>query len=98
MQVGLGIIKTSTANALDVSNSVKAEIEAINKRLPADKYIPVVVFEPNHLQLLHGGPEGRRSYLDDLLEQIGGAVLPLFPQPAFRTTLSRCAHSGLVSR
>lgn len=40
------------------------------KRLPSDKYIPVVVFEPNHLQLLHGGPELRRSYLDDLLEQI----------------------------
>jgi len=36
LQVGLGIIKTSTANALDVSNSVKAEIEAINKRLPTD--------------------------------------------------------------
>ncbi|MEO6172125.1 MAG: efflux RND transporter permease subunit, partial [Arenimonas sp.] len=36
LQVGLGIIKTSTANALDVSNAVKAEVDAINKRLPAD--------------------------------------------------------------
>ncbi|MGH8051583.1 MAG: efflux RND transporter permease subunit [Arenimonas sp.] len=36
LQVGLGIIKTSTANALDVSNSVKDEVEAINKRLPVD--------------------------------------------------------------
>jgi multidrug efflux pump len=35
-QVGLGIIKTSTANALDVSNAVKQEVEAINKRLPVD--------------------------------------------------------------
>jgi len=31
--------------------------------------LPVVVFEPNNLQLLHGQPELRRSYLDNLLEQ-----------------------------
>jgi DNA replication and repair protein RecF len=31
--------------------------------------LPVVLFEPNHLQLLHGSPEGRREYLDSLLEQ-----------------------------
>jgi multidrug efflux pump len=36
LQVGLGIIKTSTANALDVSNAVRQEVEAINKRLPSD--------------------------------------------------------------
>jgi DNA replication and repair protein RecF len=30
----------------------------------------VVLFEPNHLQLLSGKPESRRDYLDDLLEQI----------------------------
>jgi DNA replication and repair protein RecF len=31
--------------------------------------LPVVLFEPNHLQLLHGAPEFRRNYLDDILEQ-----------------------------
>jgi multidrug efflux pump len=36
LQVGLGIIKTSTSNALEVSNSVKQEVDAINKRLPSD--------------------------------------------------------------
>ena len=36
LQVGLGIIKTSTSNALDVSNEVKAQVEEINKRLPVD--------------------------------------------------------------
>ncbi len=36
LQVGLGIIKTSTSNALDVSREVKAQVEEINKRLPAD--------------------------------------------------------------
>ena len=38
-------------------------------RLMLNHTLPVVLFEPNHLQLLHGSPDGRRSYLDDLLEQ-----------------------------
>ncbi len=39
-------------------------------RLSLQKTIPTVLFEPNHLRLLHGSPENRRDYLDDLLEQI----------------------------
>jgi DNA replication and repair protein RecF len=39
------------------------------QRLSRQKTLPVVVFEPNHLQLLSGPPELRRSYMDDLLEQ-----------------------------
>lgn len=39
------------------------------KRLTTQYQLPVVLFEPNHLMLLGGPPEGRRSYLDDLLEQ-----------------------------
>lgn len=39
------------------------------KRLGLQHTLPVVLFEPNHLQLLHGSPEQRRDYLDDLLEQ-----------------------------
>lgn len=39
---------------------------------------PVVLFEPNHLQLLHGQPEHRRIYLDNLLEQT---------IPTYKTTL-----------
>lgn len=38
-------------------------------RLSLPKTLPVVLFEPNHLQLLHGAPEARRGFLDDLLEQ-----------------------------
>lgn len=38
-------------------------------RLPFDKLLPVVVFEPNDLQLLIRGPEQRREYLDNLLQQ-----------------------------
>ncbi|PIZ61578.1 DNA replication/repair protein RecF, partial [Candidatus Saccharibacteria bacterium CG_4_10_14_0_2_um_filter_52_9] len=39
------------------------------KRLTITHSLPVVLFEPNHLRLLSGGPEARRDYLDDLLEQ-----------------------------
>jgi DNA replication and repair protein RecF len=34
------------------------------------KTVPVVLFEPNHLLLLHGGPELRREFMDELLEQL----------------------------
>lgn len=38
------------------------------KRLSLQHTLPVVLFEPNHLQLLSGSPERRRNYLDELLE------------------------------
>lgn len=40
------------------------------KRLPLQYNTPIVLFEPNHLRLLHGGPDQRRDYLDDFLERI----------------------------
>ncbi|HSX46306.1 MAG TPA: DNA replication and repair protein RecF [Candidatus Saccharimonadia bacterium] len=39
------------------------------RRMGLAQSLPVVLFEPNHLQLFVGGPERRRDYLDDLLEQ-----------------------------
>lgn len=39
------------------------------KRLSLQHSLPVVLFEPTHLQLFAGGPERRRDHLDDLLEQ-----------------------------
>jgi DNA replication and repair protein RecF len=39
------------------------------KRLHHTKMIPTVLFEPNHLMLLSGSPEMRRSFLDGLIEQ-----------------------------
>lgn len=39
------------------------------KRLLLPKTIPVVLFEPNHLQLLASSPDLRRDYLDGMLEQ-----------------------------
>ncbi|HEX8762205.1 MAG TPA: DNA replication and repair protein RecF [Candidatus Saccharimonadales bacterium] len=38
-------------------------------RLHSSKMLPVVLFEPNHLLLMSGSPELRRSFLDDLIEQ-----------------------------
>jgi DNA replication and repair protein RecF len=38
-------------------------------RMTTQRSIPFVLFEPNHLLLLSGSPELRRSFLDDLLEQ-----------------------------
>lgn len=40
------------------------------KRLPADKRLPVVLFVPDHLQLLTGSPQRRRNYLDTLISQL----------------------------
>lgn len=40
----------------------------IYKRLTKNQELPVVLFEPNHLMLLHGQPEARRNYLDDILD------------------------------
>jgi DNA replication and repair protein RecF len=39
------------------------------KQMRLDNTLPVVLFEPDHLRLLSGGPDRRREYLDDLLEQ-----------------------------
>ncbi|HWB39289.1 MAG TPA: DNA replication/repair protein RecF [Candidatus Saccharimonadales bacterium] len=39
------------------------------RRIGLAQTLPAILFEPNHLLLLSGGPERRRDYLDDLLEQ-----------------------------
>lgn len=39
-------------------------------RLTNQRQLPLVLFEPDHLQLLGGPPDARRLFLDDLLEQI----------------------------
>jgi len=39
-------------------------------RLSRQRFLPVVIFEPNNLAMLHGSPDGRREYFDTLLEKI----------------------------
>lgn len=53
-------------------NRMKKELlidEQLVKKITLQKQVPIVLFEPNHLQLLSGAPELRREYIDDLLEQ-----------------------------
>ncbi len=38
-------------------------------RLALSRKIPIVLFEPTHMQLIHGSPELRRAFLDDILSQ-----------------------------
>ncbi len=40
------------------------------KRLSLERTLPVVLFEPNHLQQLSRGPEQRRLFFDDILERL----------------------------
>ena len=49
----------------------------IYKRLPSSVKLPVVLFEPNHLYLLNGSPDGRRTYLDSFIDQIDGFYGPM---------------------
>lgn len=56
----------------DLHNKTKKTYEIDDKsftRLSIDKKQPVVLFEPNNLQLIEGEPTLRREYLDALLEQ-----------------------------
>lgn len=57
------------------------------QRLSLNHSLPVVLFEPNHLQLMAGGPEQRRTYLDDLLEQTQSGYGALRRQ--YRRTLAQ---------
>jgi len=56
-------------------------------RLTTNHTVPVVLFEPNHLQLLSGSPELRRSFLDDLLEQTTPGYATL--RRTYRRTLAQ---------
>lgn len=49
-------------------------------RLQPQQAIPVVVFEPNDLRLLHGSPARRREFLDNFISQLN---------PLYKTTLNR---------
>lgn len=57
------------------------------KRLKLDQTVPVVLFEPSHLQMITRSPENRREFFDDLLERsvIGFKSLA----SAYRRTLAQ---------
>jgi DNA replication and repair protein RecF len=43
--------------------------DKLYKRLSFERSLPIVYFEPNHLQFITRGPEQRREFVDDLLER-----------------------------
>jgi DNA replication and repair protein RecF len=55
------------AGSIEKTTSVDGKVY---RRLPGNAIVPFILFEPNHLQLMHGGPELRRELIDDLLEQL----------------------------
>lgn len=65
---------TRTVKFMVESDNMVTKAFVINdqplKRLMLQKTLPVVLFEPNHLQLLTGSPDLRREYIDNLLEQL----------------------------
>ncbi len=63
---GQRIVKIKTEPA--VSKSFEIDDQTIT-RLHQSRTLPVVLFEPNHLLLLSGSPDLRRTFLDDLIEQ-----------------------------
>ncbi len=64
------------------------------RRLSLERTVPVVFFEPGHLQLIARGPQARRDYFDELLER----TLPSFKQLAgnYRRTLAQ--RNALLKR
>jgi DNA replication and repair protein RecF len=64
--------RTVKIQATPAADSFKKTFEIDGQtlqRLLQPRMIPAVVFEPNHLLLLNGSPDLRRSFLDDLIEQ-----------------------------
>lgn len=62
------VVKLQRADGGKVVKSFTIDSHILS-RLSAERTLPVVLFEPDHLQLLSGSPELRRQFLDDLLEQ-----------------------------
>lgn len=63
------VVKLQRQSAEKVLKSFEID-EQVLTRLSPQRTLPVVLFEPNHLLLLSGSPELRRTFIDDLLEQI----------------------------
>jgi DNA replication and repair protein RecF len=68
------------ANVPGSSRTVKIELNGVAKktfviddqelsRMTQQRALPVVLFEPDHLLLLSGSPDLRRTFMDDLIEQ-----------------------------
>lgn len=64
------------------------------KRINLERSLPIVLFEPEHLQAITRGPDRRREYLDDLLERSVTGFKSL--SAAYRRTLAQ--RNALLKR
>lgn len=65
---GVRIVKLQAVGPEKALKSFEIDGQKLT-RMMQSRTIPVVLFEPNHLLLLSGSPDLRRTFLDDLLEQ-----------------------------
>ncbi len=65
---GKRVVKYQFQGPEKISKTFEIDDHALTRLTPA-RMLPAVLFEPNHLLLLNGSPDLRRSFLDDLLEQ-----------------------------
>lgn len=65
---GVRVVKLQADAADKTLKSFEIDSQKL-ARLLQPRTIPVVLFEPDHLLLLSGSPDLRRSFIDDLLEQ-----------------------------
>jgi len=70
------VVKVSSSEAGRVDKLFEFD-EKIYKRMTNDTRLPVVLFEPDNMRLLNADPAERRTYLDDLLEQIAPSYAKL---------------------
>jgi len=70
--------KTKRIVKLTKTNQPSKSFEVNTKkytRLPRKSFIPVIIFEPDHMLLLTGSPDKRRDYFDDLIGKIEDGYL-----------------------
>jgi DNA replication and repair protein RecF len=64
-----GLIRTVKFTPSETPSKIYEIEGSVHKRLNLERRIPAILFEPENLRLLSGGPDKRRDYLDDFLEQ-----------------------------
>jgi DNA replication and repair protein RecF len=62
------VVRIKTNNSDQAEKTMEIN-NTVYKRLPVNKRIPAVLFEPGHLQMVIGPPEHRRNFLDNILDQ-----------------------------
>lgn len=60
------VVKIQAENGLKKTYEIDGQVL---QRLTQQRMLPTVLFEPDHLMLLSGSPDLRRTFLDDLIEQ-----------------------------